>query len=122
MNWLRAGALYFLILFALGTVVGIARVAFLVPRFGPDTALLLELPVMLLAGWFICRDILRKIEVPRSLRLAMGATYFLCLLSAEAVLGRLFGSFGGTAIGYSTTIGLAAQLLTALYPRLQAGR
>ena len=122
MNWLRAGALYFLILFALGTVVGIARVGFLVPRFGAETALIMELPLMLLAAWFICRDILRKIEVPRGLRLAMGATYFLCILTAEAVLGRLVGSFGDAAIGYTGTIGLAAQFLTALYPRLQAAR
>lgn len=122
MNWLRAGALYFLLVFALGTAFGILRIGILVPRLGATGALLLELPAMLVAAWFICRNILRRIEVPRSLRLAMGATYFLLLLLAELILGALFGGFADGGIGPLALAGLLAQFVTALYPRLQAAR
>ena len=32
MNWLRAGALYFLLVFTLGSVLGVARIAIVAPR------------------------------------------------------------------------------------------
>ena len=48
-------------------------------------------PLMLLAAWFICRAVLQKIHVPRSLLLAMGACYLLLLLLAETLLGAMAG-------------------------------
>lgn len=121
MNWLRAGALYFLLVFTLGTVLGVARITIVAPRIGATGALLAELPLMLLGAWFICRAILRRIEVPRTLRLAMGAAFLLLLLASEAILAALFGSFAG-GFGRLALAGLLAQILSALFPRLQAAR
>jgi hypothetical protein len=61
---LIAGAVYFLLLFALGFVLGTVRVVFVAPRVGELFATLTELPVMLSAAYFICRWVLRHWHVP----------------------------------------------------------
>lgn len=122
MNWLKAGALYFLLLFALGVLLGVVRIGLLIPLVGATWALAVELPIMLLAAWFICRKLMRKIHVPRSLRLATGACYLLLLLLAEMALGALVGRMPGSEAGPLALAGLLAQFATALFPRLQARR
>lgn len=60
MQTLQAVALYFLLVFGAGFVLGIGRVLFLVPLLGERTAELLEMPVMLViiviaARWIVLR-------------------------------------------------------------------
>ena len=45
---IRGGLAYFALVFGAGFVIGVLRVAFLVPRFGERLAELAEMPLMLL--------------------------------------------------------------------------
>jgi hypothetical protein len=47
MQVLKAGAVYFAVMFAVGFVQGTIRTLWVVPRFGARTAELMEMPVML---------------------------------------------------------------------------
>ena len=123
---IRAGALYFALVFALGFVLGTIRTLFLEPSLGNLAAALIELPVMLAAAWAICGWVLRRTAVPprTSERLAMGATAFLLLMIAELAVSVLL--LGRTPAGHLATyrlfdkqLGLAAQLLFALFPLIR---
>jgi hypothetical protein len=48
---LRAGVLYFTIIFVIGFALGTIRVLLLVPRLGAVTSELIELPIILTAAW-----------------------------------------------------------------------
>lgn len=120
--WLRAALLYFALVFTLGTLLGVLRVTVMIPRLGELRAVLVELPVMLVASWFLCRAVLRRIEVGRALRLPMGAAFFLALMAAELALAFLAGRIPGSELAPAQLLGLGAQMLTALFPRLQAAR
>ena len=93
---LRAGAAYFVAVFALGFVLGTVRVLWLAPAFGASWATALELPVMIAASWLLCGGALRRWQVPARIgaRLAMGALAFLLLMLAEVTLG--VGAFDRT--------------------------
>jgi hypothetical protein len=54
-NASKAGALYALIVFLIGFILGTIRVLLIVPRLGETAAVMLETPVMLAASWFVCR-------------------------------------------------------------------
>ncbi len=86
---LRAGVAYFIIIFALGFILGTFRVLILVQFISEISAVLLETPLMLGASWFICRALIRKFDViPTMLaRLAMGGSAFTLLMIAEQLLG-----------------------------------
>lgn len=120
---LRAGSVYFAVMFALGFVLGTIRVVLLAPGLGAMTATLIELPVMLAASWFVCRWAVARWRVPwrPGARLAMGALAFALLIAAEVVLGTLgFGRSVGEQIAAMLSpeglAGLAGQLLFALFP------
>ena len=51
---LRAGALYFTVVFAAGFGFGALRVSAIAPRFGETTAVLTEVPLMLAIAWAAC--------------------------------------------------------------------
>ena len=85
MRILKAGVLYFLLVFAAGFLLGSIRVPLLEPRLGARAAELLELPVMLLAIVAAARWVLRRLAVPASAaaRLAMGGIALALMLAAE---------------------------------------
>lgn len=122
---LRAGGVYALAVFALGFLLGTIRVLVLIPRLGEARAVLLELPVMLTAAWFICRAVLHRWPVPATgpARLAMGGFAFALLMLLEALLALLLGTEPARWLaGLATPAGapgLAGQLLFALFPLLQ---
>jgi hypothetical protein len=123
----RAGLVYFLIVFAIGFVLGTIRVLVVVPRFGDTNAVMLELPVMLAASWFACRWIVARFAVPPAVapRLTMGGLAFALLMLAElavsvAAFGRTPGQHVATYLTPASQLGLAAQLGFALLPLLQA--
>ncbi len=120
---IRAGLLYFLSVFAVGFLLGTIRTLVLVPRLGPLLSVALELPLMLLASWWLCGVVLRRIPVPPAalLRLTMGVTAFLLLMLAELVLA-VWG-FGQSSAAYwagfaapAARLGLAGQIAFALLP------
>jgi len=47
MQTLRAGVLYFAVVFGAGFILGPIRLLWAVPRFGPRIAELMEMPIML---------------------------------------------------------------------------
>ncbi len=82
---LQAAALYFLLVFGTGFVLGTGRVLFLVPLLGERTAELLEMPLMLGVIVFAVRWIVRhRLAAPRlSTTLSVGLLSLGIILFAE---------------------------------------
>ena len=123
---LRAGFVYFALVFAAGFAIGTVRTIFLVPRTGESRAVLLELPFMLAISWLACRYIITRCAVPSNTaaRSAMGAMAFALLMIAEAVLsitvfGRSLWQHLQTFVATSGLLSLSAQILFALFPAVQ---
>ena len=68
MHNLKAGAIYFALVFAVGWILGPIRQLLIVPHLGHITGLLLELPLMLVTMIFAARWVLRRPNVPHALR------------------------------------------------------
>ena len=120
---IAAGALYFLLIFLLGMALGTVRVLLIEPRLGAVASVLVELPFMLAASWFVCGWLIRYLSVPAAVssRAAMGGLAFLLLMGAE--LGLSLFAVGGTVrehfANYGQTaplIGLLGQLAFAAFP------
>lgn len=122
----RAGILYALALFAIGFALALVRIPILQPRIGETAAVLVELPIMLLAAWRISRALVQREALPHNGRVLMGAVYLPTLLLLELLLGL---ALGGTATTILTgwfqipgLLGLAAQALAAFFPRFHLAR
>ena len=121
-----AGALYFLILFACGTLLGTIRTLFLAPAVGPIMAVVLELPVMLGLSWIVAGRLTRgrpALDGARA-RLVMGGLALVLLMAAEfALAGMAFGQTPGTYLATLATphgaLGLSGQLGFGLIPWLR---
>jgi len=85
---LRAGAVYFALVFGAGFALGTLRVLLVVPRLGARTAELIEAPFMLAVTFLAARWTLRRLAVPPrwTRRLGMGAVALGLLLAAEFTL------------------------------------
>jgi hypothetical protein len=85
---LKAGVLYFVLVFGAGFALGPVRILWVVPRFGTRTAELIETPIMLVAIIASARWIVRRLAVPStaSSRLGMGCVALSLLLVAEFTL------------------------------------
>ena len=122
---LRAGALYFLGVFALGFVLGTIRVLWLAPAIGAFAAVSVELPLMLGFAWWLSSRLALSLGTWQ--RIGMGAFAFVLLMLAEAAVG-LF-ALGLSPVAYLAglltpegKVGLAGQLVFALLPWLQRPR
>ena len=62
----EAGALYAIIVFLIGFILGTIRVLLVAPRLGETTAVILEAPMMLAASWFVCRWCVDRLDVRRT--------------------------------------------------------
>lgn len=85
MQILKAGVLYFALVFGAGFVLGTIRTLWVVPRVGTRIAELMETPVMLVVTIVAARWIVLRLAVPPtpSARLGMGCIALLLLLVAE---------------------------------------
>lgn len=126
---LKAGTTYFALVFAVGFALGIVRVLLLVPFLGEAAAVLIEVPIILAISWVVCGWLLDLFAVPRRWdhRLVMGATAFMLLILAEFALarfalGRSVGQQFETYRTWSGLIGLAAQMLFAVFPVIRTSR
>ena len=126
MNAIRAGVLYFLLVFAVGFVLGAARTLVVAPRVGEIYAVLIELPLILCAAWFISGRLVRKFSIASHLsaRAIMGSVAFVLLLIAELLLSVwLFGSSVDTHLDGRRSahgaIGLLGQVIFACLPAIQ---
>jgi hypothetical protein len=122
---LTAALAYSAIVFAAGFALGTLRVLVVAPRLGAPLAVLLEAPIMLAISWFACAFCIRRLPPGAASNLAMGATALVLLQAAELVLAVV--AFGRTPADYVHNLGtlagaegLAAQLIFALFPAIQA--
>lgn len=85
---LKAGLLYFTLVFGAGFILGFIRVLWVVPRFGTRMAELMETPIMIAVIVIAARWIVRHYAVPFTLtsRLGMGCIALCLLLVAEFTL------------------------------------
>ena len=123
---LKGGCIYFLLVFAAGFLLGIARVLIRAPLLGEASAVLIELPVILVLSWFRCRTLIERLRVPATLsaRGLMGATAFILLLATELLLSViLFDRTIAEALEIYRTVGglmgLTGQIVFALFPLIQ---
>ena len=126
---LGAAGAYFAIVFALGFVLGVARVLITAPKLGETVAVLLEVPVIVTASWFAAKWCVAAFSVPARApeRLTMGFVAFALTMLAELALSVfLLGNTASEHFAIFThavgLIGLAAQLLFALIPSVQSVR
>lgn len=94
MHALKAGALYFALVFGAGFLLGTIRVLWLVPNVGTRAAELMETPIMLLVIVFSARWVARRLAVPRAVRTRLGVGLFalgLLLVAEFAVVLQLRG-------------------------------
>ncbi len=85
MQILKAGLLYFALVFGAGFLLGPIRILWVVPRFGTRMAELMETPIMFVVILIAARWIVRRLAVPStpSRRLGMGCIALGFLLAAE---------------------------------------
>ena len=88
MEILKAGVLYFALVFGAGFVLGPIRILWVVPRFGTRMAELMETPIMFVVTIVAARWIVRRLAVPStpSIRLGMGCAAVGLVLVAEFTL------------------------------------
>jgi hypothetical protein len=121
----KAGALYAIVVFSIGFILGTIRVLLLAPRLGETTAVIIEAPIMLAVSWFVCRWCVDRLNARRTIptRSLMGLVAFLVLMSAEVGLGAVLGrSLADQLAAYkspSGAIGLTAQAIFAMFPVIQ---
>ena len=87
MTTVKAGTLYFVLVFAAGWILGPLREFWLIPLVGQRAGLLLEVPFMVLVMIAAARWTIRKLGVPyaASTRTLMGVVALVLLLIAEAI-------------------------------------
>ena len=82
---LKAGVLYFALVFAAGFLLGTVRTLWIVPRLGVRTAELMEQPLMVGVSVFAASWVVRRVGVPPfwPRRLAMGCIALVLTLVIE---------------------------------------
>lgn len=85
MQVLKAGVLYFALVFAVGFVLGANRTLWVVSRVGTRTAELMEMPIMLAVTIVAARWTVLRLSVPMmwSARLEIGCMALVLMLIAE---------------------------------------
>jgi hypothetical protein len=108
--------------FALGVVLGTARVLWLAPTIGELAAVAAELPLMLAASWWLARRLVAGRALTPTEAAAMGALALALLLASEAILAVALGqSLPGWLASLASLpggLGLAGQLGFAAMPWL----
>lgn len=120
---MKAALLYFVLIFGAGFVLGPVRLLWAVPRFGTRTAELMEMPIMLVVTIVAARWVIRRLDVPPTVRsrLVMGGTALGLLLLAEFVLvlrvrGLSFAEYLASRDPVSGNVYYAMLLIVAIMP------
>jgi hypothetical protein len=115
------GLLYFLAVFTFAFAMGIARQLVVAPWLGSSAAVLLEVPILVVASWIVARRLLRYRSLTVSERAVMGATAFTLTMASEAALsvimrGQSVSDWAAAVATPLGLVGLAAQLAFAAIP------
>lgn len=129
MQTLKAGILYFALVFGVGFVLGPIRVFWVAPHLGERTAELMEAPMMLVVTMLAARWVARRLAVPStwSSRLGMGGVALGLLLAAEWTLvlwlrGLSIGEYVASRDPVSGTVYIVMLGVFAMMPLLVARR
>jgi len=133
MRALKAGVIYFLLVFAVGWILGPIRELWAVPHFGRMAAMLAEAVIMLIAMIVAARWVIRRFHVPQALgaTLSMGLVALGLLLPAEIAgvlwvrglpLKEYLASFANTPGIISLVMFLLFAAMPTLVTRLTRGR
>lgn len=121
----KAGLVYTGIVFAFAFVTGVLRTILLAQDFGltPVVAVLIELPLILVVAWIVCRGVLRQMQIPARVdrRLMMGVVALVVTIALEFALAAMMNgsSFTQFLAGYGkpeVILGLAGQITFAAFP------
>jgi hypothetical protein len=121
----KAGALYAILVFLIGFILGTIRVLLVAPHVGETIAVIIEAPIILAASWLLCGWCVDRLDVTATVptRSLMGLVAFLVLMLAEVGLGAVLGrSLADQLTNYGSpagAIGLAAQVIFATFPVIQ---
>jgi hypothetical protein len=126
---LKAGIIYFILVFGAGFILGPFRLLWVVPRFGTRIAELMELPLMITVIIIAARWIVRHLSLPPTPgnRLGMGFIALGLLLGAEFTFvlrlrGLSIHEYLATRDPVSGTAYYASLVLFAIMPLLVARR
>jgi hypothetical protein len=127
MQTVKAGVLYFAVMFAVGFAFGTIRVLWVVPRVGVRTAELLESPLMLAVTILAATWVMRRLRVPPALweRLTVGLVAVALLLMAEfglvrALRGLTIREYFASRDPVSGTVYIVMLAIFAVMPALVA--
>ena len=116
---LKAGTLYFAIVFAAGWIFGPIRVLWIVPHLGQTAGVLLEAPLMLVVMVVAARWAARRLALPasRQTRTAVGLIALGLLLVAEVLGARWFRgvSIAHFLAGFRSVPGAITLLLFVIF-------
>jgi len=118
---------YFATVFSVGFILGAIRTLAITPRIGATAAVLIELPIILVASWLVATRIVRRTRPAPAAAFAMGVFAFILLMTAEALIAVTVADQGLTewsAALFRTPgwIGLAGQIAFGLFPLLASRR
>jgi hypothetical protein len=116
-----AGLLYFLAIFAFAFAMGVMRELVVAPRIGSTAAVLVEVPILLMASMFVARRLLRTRSLTLGQRAVMGMTAFTLTMASEAALsvilrGQSVADWAGTLATPLGLVGLLGQVIFATLP------
>ena len=127
MQVVKAGVLYFALVFAVGFVLGAIRTPWVAPRVGTRTAELMEMPIMLAVTIVAARWTVLRLSVPIiwSARLEMGCIALVLMLIAEFgfvlwIRGLSIKDYLATRDPVSGTVYYAMLVVFAIMPLLVA--
>jgi len=121
----KAGVAYAAAVFAIGFLLGTARVLLLAPRFGATLAVSVEVPVILAASWYVSTFCMKRLADSSEVftGILVGAVAFVALMILEVVssVGLFHRSIGEYLVQLQSipgAIGLAAQVCFGTFPLL----
>ena len=121
----KAGVAYAVTVFAIGFVLGTARILLLAPRLGATIAVSIETPIILTASWYVSSTWMKCLVVGAEIRtrILVGAVAFVTLMILEVALSiglfhRSIGEYFAGLASLAGAIGLAAQVCFATSPLL----
>jgi len=120
------GLVYFLIIFAFAFAMGVGRALVVAPRLGETAAVLLEIPILVIASSFVARRITSDRFFTLGQLLSIAAIAFTLTMVSEALLADVirgqsipqWASALATPLGL---VGLGGQLISAMMPTLRGG-
>lgn len=121
----RAGIAYAVTVFAIGFLLGTARILLLAPHVGSTIAVSVEVPIVLAASWYASRLWMKRLVVSTEIRarILVGAVALAILTILEVTLSiglfhRILGEYLADLRSLAGVIGLAAQACFATFPLL----